>query len=488
MKKIIGFMVTACLLTLIGCGSSSSSTPVSSVTVTFAPVADATNQAVDVAVTAVFSAAITAPADWTTAFTLLASGGTETACTAVSYDADTLTATCTHDDLTGMTEYASSIIGVTDSAGVAIATTTAIFTTIHNASFTSKTSVTTIAGDVGISIVFTFDTAPSATPTIAVADASADLSASESVDDDLSLAISPGECTPSESDALVYTCTVTGVAGCRTVTDYTATISVGEIAVGTLTFNSADDEFDSSATLSPTIDDSSSGYCWDQLTATLGGEAATISEGNLAMPFTSGVGVRYIAKELSGLSDFSVMYYISSNNAPAEGNTALVNTRLIKDPVNSPGNDYLDVNAGLYQDNLAWAPVNSANADDNIDSLEVRTDGALADTVHAHEDFFVCQVRKDGVINTYVKFPNVESASSFTKITLDNMAQSYHFGDGGPEDVVDSTQLTEATLWTEIRSTNDVNTTYLPKIGYVRYKTTGITGENATDCPTWTAN
>ena len=491
MKKNICLVVSMCLaMVFAGCGSTSPDPdPVSGVTVTLAPINGATEQAVDATVTAIFSAAITAPADWTTAFTLIAAGATETLCTAVAYDADTLTATCTHADLTALIEHTSTVSGLTDSAGLAIATATAIFTTAsastYTATFTSKNSVTTVAGDETVSLVFTFDTAPSSTPTIAVAEASASLSASESVEDDLSLALAAGTCTVSESDALVYTCTVTGVAGCTTLTDYTATISVADVEAGTLTFNSADDEFTSSSTLGAKAE---SGTCWTQNNVTERGTVSVNeSTGTFDVAYTDceqGGSKQLVAGKtisLADVGDVAVMFYISAN-APVltvadnqlTRNKIIVGTGGVEDV-------YVDTPFGAVGETgawVVWANVTGVEQADNI--ANPTTTGSFADYTSTYSDLYVCSVKKDNVFKTYISF----DGSTYIEVTESNM--ELYAGMGTLANAVNPSPT--ATLFgLEIGSKNDYKTEcsndYTTSFGYVRLKTTGITGLSATDCP-----
>ena len=489
MRKIISFMVVACFLTLVGCGSTATPTPTpdpaSDVTITLAPIDGATNQALAATVTAIFSAAITEPADWTTAFTLLASGGTETLCTEVAYDETTLTATCTHADLTVSIEHTISVSGVTDSAGLAIATTTAIFTTTsaseNNATFTSKDSVTSIDEGDTVTLTFTFASAPASTPTIAVADASASLSSSESVDDDLSLAIAAGTCTVSESDATIYACTVTGVAGCKTLTDYTATISVDGVEAGTLTFNSADDEFTNAATLA---DYNVPNKCWDQNEADDDANVS-ISGGNLIIAFTGAPGESErltTTKTDLTVTDYAILYYVSGNNV----STTMSDGEHIEFKQEFTDNNeyYVEIYTGNFSAismNRSWHIVNGVADSSGDNAGPPNSTGDLSAYVDTYENFYVCQVRKDNSFKTYMSF----DGSTFIEITTTNIEVGALFGT--LENLAYPT-ISGADLDIYVRANDTDNPSYEAKFGYVRFKATGITGLSATDCPTLTAN
>ena len=101
----------------------------SAVTATLSPVTGATSVALDAAVTAVFSAAITEPADWSSLFTLQLDAAGDSLCTSVTYDSTTLTATCAHADFTRSSAYTATVSGVTDPTGAAVTTASAAFST-----------------------------------------------------------------------------------------------------------------------------------------------------------------------------------------------------------------------------------------------------------------------------------------------------------------------------------------------------------------------
>jgi len=107
------------------------------VTVTFSPADAATSVALDASVTATFSAAITAPSDWTSAMTLKAAGSDTNLCT-TTYDSSTLVATCAHDSFDADTSYTVTVSGLTDAAGASIDAATASFTTAAAAATVSS--------------------------------------------------------------------------------------------------------------------------------------------------------------------------------------------------------------------------------------------------------------------------------------------------------------------------------------------------------------
>lgn len=136
-------MIAFSLVFAVAGGPACSSSSGSGIAVTFAPADAATGVALSIstAVTATFSTAITEPADWASAFTLIAEGASATSCTAVTYDAASRTATCTHGILTGETDYTMTISGVTDASGGTVTAETAAFTTAVPTAWTVEDGV-----------------------------------------------------------------------------------------------------------------------------------------------------------------------------------------------------------------------------------------------------------------------------------------------------------------------------------------------------------
>jgi len=104
----------------------------------------------------------------------------------------------------------------------------------------SKSSVATVTdGGGAITFMFVFATSPSSAPTLTVTLLS---DSSE---------ISSAECTEDTADTtgMTYNCAVTGLQGCATLEDYTASLTGGGLAEAyEVIFNSADDEFDQDLT------------------------------------------------------------------------------------------------------------------------------------------------------------------------------------------------------------------------------------------------
>ncbi len=275
-----------------------------------------TDVEIDAAVLATFSAAVStsySESQWQTLLTLRrVEGGVATGvslCTAVTYDADALTATCAHTALNYLTTYEVALWYVQDADGLLITGSSQQFTTtsaLPVATLTSKTSVTqTVDGEGQLTLTLAFDQAPAVTPTVSVAET---VSAS-AVSPSAAKAAEGGACSAVEGSETDFTCVVTGLSSCQAIVDYTATISVGGLEAGTILFNTADDEFDSEATLDA---------CWAGVEVRENAfKTRVVQDGVLVMTLvTEDVGDTYITiimdKEKGDAEDFSVSAHISS--------------------------------------------------------------------------------------------------------------------------------------------------------------------------------
>lgn len=121
LAMVLFFGIAACGSSNSGNGNGNGGGGSSDRTVILSPANMATDIAIDAAVTAVFSAAITEPSasEWLSFFTLQKDGTGNNICTSVTYDASILTATCVHADMDNDTSYTSlitSLTGVRDSS------------------------------------------------------------------------------------------------------------------------------------------------------------------------------------------------------------------------------------------------------------------------------------------------------------------------------------------------------------------------------------
>lgn len=130
MNRAFRSIVLICFIgSFVSCGGGGGGSD-SSVTASLSPTDGAANVAVAAPVTAIFTGAVSAPSDWSTKFTLKKGNSGDNLCMSYSASADGLTITCAHADLEAATSYTSSMSGVSDSSGKAIASASATFTTV----------------------------------------------------------------------------------------------------------------------------------------------------------------------------------------------------------------------------------------------------------------------------------------------------------------------------------------------------------------------
>lgn len=457
MKKsmLIIFSVAAAIF-FAGCGSSAS------ITAAFSPVDAATNQALDVAITATFSGAVTAPSDWGAVFTVKETNGTTNLCTATvgadvgyAYDSTNNIVTCLHANLssnTGYTASVSSLSGVTDNS--------AAFTSVPSATLTSKTEVTTTAAGSGsVTLRFTFSSAPSETPAVSVAEASASVNADISGKD-----LSGGNCTAASGDTTgtIFDCTVTGLAGCATFTDYTATVSVGGARAGTAGFNSADDEFTSGDTLTNS--------CWSPIS---NGGSIAISEGNMVLT-TPGSAVPAVLCFKTKPGDYAISSYLYST-------------------VDSTANDVAGAEFGLAEigqggDSLVFFSGYQLQASEgNIwmlgvpGGVNIRIAGDLSGYFTHIAPLRMCMVIYNGIVKSYINFDDISASSpAWTALTTDNMQCTDQDCTVSDYTEYAVSNLTGPALQWSIANLS--NAEQVVKYGYARFKTTGIDGTSAS-CP-----
>lgn len=456
-RSLYTFIVAAALLAS-SCGGGG---PVaSSVTITLAPADGASEVALNVAVTATFSGAITEPSDWTVVFTLKKDNAGDSLCTDVTYDSDNLVATCAHENLEVGGSYTAGVSGLTDAEEKDIEAATATFTaSTAEASVSSftRTSVTSTAA--GNDIEITFDFGASAvpeglTPTVEVTGSSP----------------SVGDCA-FNSGRTAYICTVSDVDGCTTLTDYSVTLSGNGFANFSTTFNSADDEFEwSNSIITDMIGDAAENKCWvGQFKA----ETTKETIGGVLQMTLSKIGSHTdnIYKKFYG--DFAYSAYIAANDRPISGNLGSGHVAF-KNMVNdsqSFGSGKIDVagDTWLIESNR-WEFVSKKSA---IPA------GELVDTATHTAPFYVCLVKYNGRIKYYIA---TQEGAPYTELTDSNLVC------GGPNPCADLADILErdVSAWYEmvaglILSDND-DDPYTVQFGYARYKATGLTGTSA-DCP-----
>ena len=432
---------------------------ISSLTVTLAPTDGATGVALNAAVTTTFSGAITEPSDWAAVFTLKKDNLGDTLCTQVTYDSNTLTATCTHDNFEVGGSYTAVVSSAKDAEEKDINTTAATFTASASeasvSSFT-RTSVTSIAD--GNDVEITFDFGASAVPD--------GLDPTVDVTGDIA---SVSNCA-FNAGRTAYTCTVSGVDGCKTLTDYSVTLSGNGFADFSTTFNSADDEFEwPNELIGNMIGAAGDDKCWIREF-----DAETTAEttnGVLQMTLSAaGGGVGFVTKPLSGALAYSV--YIAANDRPTIGNDAFASVILLNTADNA---SQAFLSGKLLGDDSWWIMSNF-----DVPGMESAIPaGGLVDTATHTAPFYVCLVKYNGRIKYYIA---TQEGAPYTELTDSNLECGGVVPCGNVADILNR----DVSDWNEMRVflllMDDVAEPYTVQFGYTRFKATGLTGTSA-DCP-----
>lgn len=375
-KELLFSVLLLSVIGLSACGGSSGGG--GSITVTLAPANGATSVAVDAAVTATFSGAITAPADWSSVFTLILNGTGLPLCTGYTYDETTLTVTCIHADLGSSSNYTAAITGL---AGVTDASSA--FTTKMSVSGVSKTSVTTTSDDGSGSAILTFNLSGAlpagATPTMTVSD--------ETI----------STCTVA-GDSLSVSCQVTGLDGCTTYSNYTATFNVADIENYLFTFNSADDEYDTNGT----IDNG----CYNSNITN-----ATVTDGMLNLDGTNQT-ARALKYLPVGNPDMVAVTYLSSFNTTHDGD-ALTFEFYTSDDNNNTGFFSLYDSVYLTTTNPVWMKI-GGNQGADVASM---TADIWPEAAQRASGLYFCLVNRNSSINLYLSL----DGSTYTQLNSTNM-------------------------------------------------------------------
>lgn len=320
----------------------------------------------------------------------------------------------------------------------------------------SKTSVTDTTGG-SIKITYTFSGALSSAPAMIVTS-------------DSDESIGTPSCDLAE-DGLQAECTVSGISGCTTYEDYTATLS-GGVEEYAFTFNSADDEFDSNETIT---------NCWTKREGSSGTASAT--DGLLTITVPGGTDPEeepghIQLKSIESATDIAVLIYYSELIVPEiEGWDA--NSDAEAGFVG--GSDYnvlIGVQDGGGSHN--WYSDYSANYQDSDE--EAIPFGDLAPTSDTIQDFYVCMVRNENTIKAYISF----DGENFKQLTHLNMECDEDEPCTVFTDEFESYPDAEEAQYTALaigNATNDPAQNVIGKFGPVRFKTNGITGASSADCP-----
>lgn len=431
---------------------------VTAITATLLPVNEAVSQTLDVAVTSVFSDAITEPSDWTTAFTLKKDNTGSTVCTSVTYDSSTKTATCAHANLSVSSSYTAAVSGITNVTDASVTFTTGAGITVSSFSKASLTS--TSRGTA--TLTFNLSSAASASATASLAVTTTDTGVGSS------------SCSFS-SDRTVVTCTIATVSGCTTLMDYSVALTASGVIDYSAAFNSADDEFDNSATRSA---------CWTPYDSNIGTSTKTyeITGGNLKLEITAiagGAGDIAIGEYKSNFSgDFAMSVYLASENPADSGNlTTMTYIELVKSGTYNGANN---ATGGIIMDGWAnmlfWA-LGIANGGVTI-SAGVPNSNA-GDLQTAISPIYFCISRYDGKLKYY----GSADGATYTQLSANNMDSIGGFPPPvAAGDTIDPAwNWTTSDIWLDIVN-NKEGYTYTVEYGYMRFNATGLDGSSS-DCP-----
>lgn len=457
----------------------------SSYSVVLSPSADAT--AVDSPVIASFNGAITEPAaqsGWLAAFTVREISGDQTTgvslCTSVSYDATTRTATCSHGDFARGKTYEIGLWNIDDADGYEITGVDQRFTTVA-----ASSSVTAIAksyqasaldGQGSITFTMSFDEPLGGGDTLALAVEAVAPSAAANI---ASPAISAGECEEvAGSGASSYSCAITGLAACDTFNQYRATLSLNGTSIESFGFNSADDYFDDSATLTD---------CWATdigKTGAAAGYSLSVADGVLTASLAlNGATAIYVnlQKQMSITSDYAMHLEIAENDLPlGVAQTGNIVFQMITDmPDGEEGS--MTLTSGITNvtgSSGKYLIYSGSNTPPYISWWSAITSNDAALT-------HLCILRFEDEIAAYVRGDDTEWAktdsSNFTCILNSGVTNC----DG---------MIVDASLWTTTFSelynnitfnlwdTNGSTRTYSPKIDSVLYNSAPTAGDSS-DCP-----
>lgn len=474
-------------LPLVSCGGSSSgssgdsgdggSSGSASVTVSITPSDSATSISNSATVKATFSTTITDPLSWFGLITLQANGTGETLCTGVSYDSDTKTVTCGHDTLSENTTYTVTVSGVTDSTETCVDDTTATFTTAgtNTVSSVEKTSITsTSGGSVDISFNFSAAVSSSITPSVSV-----------SSENDTDSTVSAGDCTMNEARTSC-TVTISGVDGCDDATDYYVTLSMTGFEDYKTFFNSADNEFETSATVD-------SNDCWerDQLPSSASSSyySWSASDGNLVLAVSSLSEERDIYYDYAFNDTTAGAFAVYVSDLDTIATTGSVLDLIFVQATNSDFDGLNGIMAGY--DGVAstsytgWFSAYQAGSSDTTYRFGIPdSSGDLSDTENLYEGFYVCQTAYNSLLTTYIS----TDGENYIKLSESNMECS----DGSTSCQLSEIDSRSISSWSDLRLSLQLGSNYAAgdnsfsaRFGFARFKTSNLNGTMA-DCPRMT--
>lgn len=325
----------------------------------------------------------------------------------------------------------------------------------------SKTSVASMSSNQTVSITYVLSGAyPADTnPSLAVLNSatSAPLTVTTSVISD---------------DRTQFTFAIYGVNGCRTLTDYTATLSGGSLTTHSFIFNSSDDEFDNVSTLGTA--ETSCLVKSDPMTGTL---QITASELLWSVPASTSSGPS-ANKTFSHSGDFASSIYVA-DNAVAGSNTN-PQFLMLSSLYSLVAHEFFGLYDGIYEDGSGWIAGGSYNIGETqyLAAVQPSSGGIFNANRNQYAPMYFCSVRHNNVINSYLSFDGVTytkmEASNIELLTPPSTAELDKF-------VNYSSVVTD--FATYLVAQNLMDSVYAPAVGYLRYRSSGITGTSAADCP-----
>jgi hypothetical protein len=382
-----------------------------------------------------------------------------------------LSSTFTPTSLSGSTRYCACVTnGVAYSDGSSFSGLTGCFTTVsgYNASMTKSTvtSMTDAANDV--TLTFTFLDSDGASqalteaPTVTVSGATP-------------------TCEFSDGEQKTYVCTIGGIDGCETFTDYDVVVTGAGILDFSRSFNSADDEFDwyGTKSVAEMLEFESSDKCW---TGSSGGgmsendfEITDNDTFKFLVPASGGTQVDGSIVKAPGSSPFAMTASILTNAPPTTEGYAIIVPQI-------GHNITTMVMAGNMMGSEIWGLAYGPQETQAI----ANSTGDIADYYTQIDPLYICLVRQEDLtVKIYMAF---SSDGSWTELTADNMECLSSFEGNACSDVQSDILegvTDEGDNWYDAKImgvTYGTSAVYQPEIGFVRFNASDIAGTYE-DCP-----
>ncbi|MBT3181962.1 MAG: hypothetical protein HN337_05570 [Deltaproteobacteria bacterium] len=501
MRKMIFLLVG--LLLIAGCSGSSPNTP-SSIPISIEGVEGATDVAVDSSFVYEFDQAVETSTVTETSFFIVQTPESSSASLVkadldsdicipgarlpASLDVESESATLDPtDDLSAGTGYTICLMGGSASSDLSKdiayadgSTFTSVqfsFTTagtnsnLSVSSMTKSSNISITAGQGSVDFTFTFSGDASAlSPSVAVYDSAG-----------TSMATS---CDFQSGSTTVYVCSVSGLAACTTLVDYSANLIGTGINSYSTSFNSADFEGDTTDAYSETA----GAACWNLSLNSDGSHPITfaVQEDGTGLLVSSVGGevdgddvLMDLIRGLGTLGDFAFsVYYISIQPAAFSGDgesvaaLGIVNADFsgiypTSGKYTSSGTEYFD----------GWSF--QGYVDDEDQYLIPKSSGDFASiSSEYYSPIHICLVSKDSLVTSYVSSDD----ESYTQISVGNMQCSEGTPGCSIPNIVDynSSGIAENIVISVINNVEGEEMS--AKINHVRFKVTDITGV-AADCP-----